>query len=201
MPCLTPPLHRRGAYALHFSGGMSHEPVEMQRSGERPTQKSRLASRRLATEDLHQLVVRSDTFENGETLPTRSTIDGDGSPPMICWDQPPSDAVSYALVCEDPDAPQSTPFVHWLVYAIPGHTRSLDSNLVAFREGKNGRGQEGYAPAAPPVGHGLHHYHFQLFALDNDPALPPDVSRDTLLDAMRGHVIAWGELVGTYERC
>jgi Raf kinase inhibitor-like YbhB/YbcL family protein len=145
--------------------------------------------------------VRSDTFEDGETLPTRSTIDGDGSPPIICWDSPQLEARSFALICEDPDSPQPTPFVHWLVYAIPGHTRSLDSNLVAFREGKNSRGQEGYAPAAPPVGHGVHHYHFQLFALDTDLALAADADRDELLSAIRGHVCAWGELVGTYERC
>ncbi len=173
----------------------------MQRSGERPTPKLRLASRELCLDDLARFVVCSDTFANGETLPTRCTIDGDGSPPLIRWDQPPSEALSFALICEDPDAPQPRPFVHWLVYAIPGHTRSLDSNLSAFREGKNGRGQEGYAPAAPPVGQGLHHYHFQLFALDTDLALPADVDRESLLDAIRGHVTAWGEIVGTYERC
>jgi Raf kinase inhibitor-like YbhB/YbcL family protein len=107
---------------------------------------------------------------------------------------------SFALICEDPDAKQPKPFVHWLVYAIPGHTRSVDSNLVAFREGKNSRGEEGYAPAAPPSGDRPHHYHFQLFALDREVMLAPDADRDELLNAIRGHVVAWGELVGTYER-
>jgi len=179
---------------------VSREPAETQNSKERPSPVSQLASRKLGLEGAERLVVRSDTFENGATLPTRSTVDGDGSPPLISWEGP-ANVQSFVLICEDPDAPQVTPFVHWLVYSIPGHTRSLDSNLIAFREGKNGRGQEGYAPAAPPVGHGAHHYHFQLFALDRDLTLPADVDRDELLRAMHGHVAAWGELVGTYERC
>jgi Raf kinase inhibitor-like YbhB/YbcL family protein len=168
--------------------------------GEHTSSSSRLAHNELGL-GIQSLELRSETFENGDTLPTRATIDGDGTPPFMYWDAPRVEAHSFALICEDPDAPRPEPFVHWLVYAIPSHTRSLDSNLVAFREGKNSRGQEGYAPAAPPHGDEPHHYHFQLFALDREVILPPDVDRGELIDAMRGHVVAWGELVGTYERC
>lgn len=103
------------------------------------------------------------------------------------------------LICEDPDAPGAAPFVHWLVYGIPGHVVELDDNVDEFREGKNGRGELGYMPPAPPAGTGVHHYHFQLFGLDTELDLDEGADLERLLAAMTGHVIAWGELIGTSE--
>jgi len=159
-----------------------------------------LASRRLGVEDLPQLELTSQDFQDGALLPTRATSDGDGTPPPLSWDPGSVTPASYVLICEDPDAPRATPFVHWLVYGISGTTRSLDANLGDFREGVNDHGEQGYAPASPPRGHGAHRYVFQLFGLDEELTLRGGVSYDRLLAAMKGHVIVWGQLVGIYER-
>ena len=92
------------------------------------------------------------------------------------------------------------PFVHWLVYGIPGHVHSTDSNLNDFRQRVNDRGQVGFAPAAPPRGDNFHRYVFQLLALDTELCLPVGRDYERLLAALAGHVIAWGELIGIYQR-
>lgn len=159
-----------------------------------------LASRRLGVESLPRLELKSQDFRDGELLPTRSTSDGDGSPPPLAWEPGTSKPAAYVVICEDPDAPRATPFVHWLVYGMSGEITSLDSNLAEFREGLNDDGERGYAPASPPAGHGRHRYYFQVFGLDRELTLPAGADYDRLLSAMKGHVVAWGQLVGLYER-
>lgn len=159
-----------------------------------------LATHRLGVLDLPRFRLASAEWREGQPLPTRSTSDGDGSPPPLIWDGVPGEPRSFVLICADPDAPRKAPFVHWLVYAIPGHVRALDSNVDEFREGLNSRGECGFHPAAPPPGSGLHRYYFQLFALDAETNLPPRASFDELLRAMAGHVTSWAEIVGTYAR-
>jgi Raf kinase inhibitor-like YbhB/YbcL family protein len=161
----------------------------------------KLASRKLAPNLTPTLSLRSPAFSPGKPLPISCTIDGAGTPPALAWDTVPDDTVSLALICEDPDAPFPEPFVHWLVYAIPATARAIAPPLPAgAREGQNSTLRSGFTPAAPPPAHGLHHYHFQLFALDTVSTFEPDVGRSMLLENMRGHVLAWGELVGTYQR-
>ncbi len=161
----------------------------------------KLASSRLVRAPLPNLSLSSKWFANGGKLPTRCSIDGEGVPPPLTWSDPPPRTRAFALICEDPDAPAPAPFVHWLVYGIAPGARSLDTTLgVDAREGKNSKLQTGFTPAAPPPGHGVHHYHFQLFALDAPLGLAPGEGRAALLDAMEGHILAFGELVGTYER-
>lgn len=159
-----------------------------------------LASRRLDALSLPRFELLSPEFRDGELLPTRSTVDGDGTPPPLSWGPLDPKAASYALVCEDPDAPRTTPFVHWIVYGIQGSTLSLDANLNDFREGLNSRGEVGFAPAAPPVGDGPHRYVFQLFALDIELTLPAGCDYDRILPALHGHVMVWGQLTGVYQR-
>jgi Raf kinase inhibitor-like YbhB/YbcL family protein len=159
-----------------------------------------LASRRLDALSLPRFDLLSSEFRNGEVLPTRSTIDGDGTPPPLSWGPLDPVPASYALICEDPDAPRTTPFVHWIVYGIPGGTLSLDANLNDFHEGLNSRGEVGFAPAAPPRGDGPHRYVFQLFALDTLLTLPAGRDYDRVLPALQGHVTVWGQLIGVYQR-
>lgn len=147
------------------------------------------------------LTVTSDWFENGESLPLRSTVDGEGVPPPLQWSEPPEASRELVLICEDPDAPKPEPFVHWLVYDISAETRSLDAESVTHaRVGQNSRLKLEFAPAAPPHGHGVHHYHFQLFALDAPLALDKGAGKSLVLEAMENHVIAHGEIIGTYLR-
>jgi Raf kinase inhibitor-like YbhB/YbcL family protein len=162
----------------------------------------KLVSRRLTETMAPRICVTSTAFAHDGPLPVSSTVDGEGTPPVLEWNDVPAEAQSLAVVCEDPDAPLPEPFVHWLVYAIPPSARSLDSRTLAeAKEGQNSRMSIGFAPAAPTPGHGLHHYHFQVFALDTPTSfLDAGVGRSALVEAIDGHVLAWGEVAGTYDR-
>lgn len=161
----------------------------------------KLASARLANGILPTLQISSDWFEQGASLPPRCSVDGEGLAPPLRWSKPPLDAKSLVLICEDPDAPMPEPYVHWLVYAIPATLEMLDeTTLPAVRQGENSKLKTGFTPAAPPPGHGVHHYHFQLFALDTPISLDRGAGRSKLYEAMLGHVVDWGELIGTYKR-
>ena len=162
----------------------------------------KLASRKLGNGELRSqtLAVSSSAFSEGGAIPTDYTADGGGYAPPVAWANVPESARSMVLVCEDPDAPMPKPFVHWLVYGLPAAVSSLESAPAFGREGKNSTMKAGYTPPAPPPGHGPHRYHFQVFALDTILELEPGAGRTALVDAMRGHVLAWGETVGTYER-
>ena len=93
----------------------------------------------------------------------------------------------------DPDAPFPEPYVHWMVYGIAPNA----SFGERYNEGKNSKLAIGFTPAAPPRGHGLHHYHFEVFALDAATDYDPGVGRSQLLEQMKGHVLGWGEVIGT----
>ncbi len=120
------------------------------------------------------------------------------------------EAQSYALVVEDPDAPMAQPFVHWLMWNIPGKAIAIPQGLPRTArpdelpgavQGRNSGGSVGWHGTKPPQGHGLHHYHFQLFALSAPlDHLRPDASLADLVDVLKGLTIASGELIGTYER-
>jgi Raf kinase inhibitor-like YbhB/YbcL family protein len=165
----------------------------------------KLASRRLASDAptraaTRTLGVSSTAFDDGDTLPVAFTTDGASIPPPIAWDNVPDEARSLALIVEDPDAPYPRPFVHWLVYSLPVAVSSMAAAPAGARQGRNSKLEIGYTGAAPPPGHGTHRYHFQLFALDTILELPEGAGRTALVNAMRGHVLAWGEIVGTYQR-
>jgi len=161
----------------------------------------KLASHKLAAGRSPKLGVRSVAFEPGVSLPISCTVDGVGAPPPLNFSAVPLAAQSLVVMCEDPDAPQLEPYVHWLVYGIPGTASDVDAQTQHdYHIGQNGKSELGFAPAAPPPGHGLHNYHFQVFALDIPLALAAGAERGELLSAMTGHVLAWGEIVGTYER-
>jgi Raf kinase inhibitor-like YbhB/YbcL family protein len=161
----------------------------------------KLASRRLASDQAPSIRVHSVAFEPGTPLPVSCTIDGVGAPPALRFAHVPEAAQSLVVMCEDPDAPQLDPFLHWLVYGIPGRASDVDAQTQHdYCIGENSRSEQSYTPAAPPPGHGLHHYHFQVFALAVPLAFAAGKTREDLCDAMSGHVLAWGEIVGTYER-
>ncbi len=183
--------------------GIAHEVVKKLGSVARPLRSgsNNLASVKLGVKHLPLLKVSTEAFRAGETLPISATADGENVPPTLTWSGVPANAESLVVLCEDPDAPLPKPFVHWMVYGVPARDATLDAPLLAIaQQGKNTMGAVGYTGAAPPPGHGVHHYHFQVFALDTKLDLGPSAGRGALLDAMRGHVIAAGDLVGTYAR-
>jgi Raf kinase inhibitor-like YbhB/YbcL family protein len=145
------------------------------------------------------LSVASESFESGDRVPARHTLDGENLSPSLSWSDLPEGTRSIAVVCEDPDAPSGI-FVHWVAWGIDPDAGGLDEGESAPREGQNGFGNEGYDGPAPPPGHGEHRYFFRVYALDTELELGASTSKQDLDAAIEGHVLAAGELMGTYER-
>ncbi|HEY3950941.1 YbhB/YbcL family Raf kinase inhibitor-like protein [Phenylobacterium sp.] len=131
----------------------------------------------------------------------------DNISPPLRWTAVP-DAKAWAVVVEDPDAPQEAPFVHWMIWNIPGPARGLPEGVAntpglatphGAVQGRNGQHGFGYFGPLPPAGHGLHHYYFQVFALDEAIDMGPETPLHDLLNALKARTLASGELVATYE--
>jgi Raf kinase inhibitor-like YbhB/YbcL family protein len=149
---------------------------------------------------LAKLEMTSDAFQNGQPIPTQFTCDGADQTPALHWSDPPAATKSFALVIDDPDAPSGT-FRHWGVYDIPASARSIGGGQRVGTEVNNDKGTKGYTGPCPPPGHGPHHYHFKLFALDVDQLnVSSNAKIADIESAARQHAIAEGELIGTYER-
>jgi len=146
-------------------------------------------------------------FHNGDYIPVEFTCDGDDVNPPIFIGHVDSSARSLVIIVDDPDAPAGT-FTHWIAWNIPP-LGEIPKGLpaqpeveapVSLVQGRNDFGKIGYGGPCPPRGHGVHHYHFRVYALDTTLDLKPGSSREELERAMRGHVIQQGELIGLYER-
>jgi len=154
------------------------------------------------------LELESPAFAYGARLPERFTADGEGVSPPLVWRDPPPGTACFALIVEDPDAPAPSPLVHAVVWNIPADSRHLAEGAIApdgdgTAEGDVGRNSfytQGWLPPDPPTGHGNHDYVFQLFALNDIPAVSRNPGRDDLIEALEGRVLAAGLLVGTYSR-
>ncbi|HXG41942.1 MAG TPA: YbhB/YbcL family Raf kinase inhibitor-like protein [Dehalococcoidia bacterium] len=151
------------------------------------------------------LVVQSAAFSPGDPIPARYTCDGGDVSPPLSWFGAPKGTVSYVLVMDDPDAPGGG-FVHWLLYDLPADLQSLPEGIPVggqwvrgALQGRNDAGRVGYSGPCPPRGP-AHRYRFSLYALDTFLRLGPGASLERLARAMSGHVLAWGQLVGTYAR-
>jgi Raf kinase inhibitor-like YbhB/YbcL family protein len=160
----------------------------------------KLASRKLCG-GAPSIDVKSRAFQAGAPLPPSSSADGGGTPPPLEWGAVPTETKSLVVMCEDPDAPLPEPFLHWTVYGIPPTVHALSGASVGrWKEGENSTLRTGFTGAAPPPGHGVHRYHFQVFALDTELPLDTGAGRGALLGAMKDHVLAFGDLLGTYQR-
>ena len=149
---------------------------------------------------LAKLTLTSDAFQNGRPIPTQFTCDGADRTPSLKGDEPPAGTKSFALVIDDPDAPSGT-FRHWGVFDIPASARSIGDSQHVGTEVANDFGKPGYGGPCPPKGHGPHHYHFKLFALNTEKlGVPSSAKVADVESAAKQHAIAQGELVGTYER-
>jgi Raf kinase inhibitor-like YbhB/YbcL family protein len=151
------------------------------------------------------LELTSTAFRTGEAIPRPYTGDGRNASPPLQWRDPPADTRSFALVCEDPDAPRGT-FTHWVVFNLPPESRELSEGVPAeatlpngTKQGSNDFGKVGYGGPAPPPGK-PHRYFFKLYALDRTLELQPRATRAQLLAAVKGHVLGEADLMGTYKR-
>jgi Raf kinase inhibitor-like YbhB/YbcL family protein len=133
---------------------------------------------------------------------------GKGISPPLRWSSLPAGTQSVVLMMEDPNAVSPLPFVHWTLINLPPNLRALPEDIrKAFeplrgqpaRQGSNSKSERGYFGPRPPAGDPPHPYHFQIFALDTKLDLPDGFNRHALLQAMSGHVLAEGELVGSFQ--
>ncbi|HEY3340525.1 MAG TPA: YbhB/YbcL family Raf kinase inhibitor-like protein [Anaerolineae bacterium] len=146
----------------------------------------------------------STAFHNEQPIPSKYTCDGEDVSVPLQWADQPANTTSFALIMDDPDAPSGT-YVHWVIYNLPANSRALaesiplDATLTdGSLNGQNSAKRSGYTGPCPP--NGKHRYFFKLYALDLLLTLTPGATKDQLLGAMQGHVLAQAELMGTYQR-
>lgn len=143
--------------------------------------------------------ITSTAFKEGENIPRIYTCDDQNISPPLSWSGVPQGSLSLALIIEDPDAPSGT-FDHWVLFNLPPDLSSLSQdNRTVGTPGKNGFGRVGYGGPCPPRGSN-HRYYFKLFALDTDVVLKSGASKAQLESAMRGHILAQGQLMALYGR-
>lgn len=148
----------------------------------------------------------STGFSDGQRIPKRFTCEGEDLSPPLAWSGAPPATRSFLLACDDPDAPAGT-WHHWSLFNVPATATDLKEGLSraahvdAMRQAINDFGEMGYRGPCPPRGHGTHHYHFRLLALDIDQLSVKERAKCKEVEtAARSHVIAAAELVGTYSR-
>jgi hypothetical protein len=154
--------------------------------------------------DAAAMLLSSTAFANGQAIPGKYTCHGQDISPPLQWSGVPPQAKSIALTVEDPDAPSGT-FTHWVIFNVPATATGFPENVAktaalpnGVQQGNNSFGNIGYNGPCPPGGK-PHHYIFKIYALDTTLTLDSNVGRQELLSAMNNHILAHGELTGTYQ--
>lgn len=160
------------------------------------------ASPQLQPKTAQEMKLESSAFEANGMIPVQYTCDGQDISPPLSWDTPPAGTQSLALIVDDPDAPGGT-FVHWVAYNLSADSQQLpeavlNQNFKGGAQGKSSFGKLGYGGPCPPKG--THRYFFKLYALDQKLGLEPGKTKEQVLQAMEGHVLATSELIGRYQR-
>ena len=159
--------------------------------------------------------VTSSAFDHHGMVPESNSAYGENVSIDLTWADLPEGTQQLALICDDPKVVEigmrEQPFVHWVMYNIPASASGLPAGLPSDAtlemeglegavNGLNGLGRPGYFGPRPPANGQLHAYHFRVYALDDALNLEPGLGKAELLDAMNGHVLATGMLMGHYER-
>ncbi|NLF77063.1 MAG: YbhB/YbcL family Raf kinase inhibitor-like protein [Chloroflexi bacterium] len=145
------------------------------------------------------LQITSPAFSEGGSIPAKFTCTGENVSPALAWTGAPDGVRSCALIMDDPDAPRGT-WVHWVVFNLPGDRSDLPEAVgqAAGVQGTNSWGRTGYGGPCPPSG--THRYFFKLYVLDTALNLKAGASKEDVLRAMEGHILAQGQLMGTYHK-
>jgi Raf kinase inhibitor-like YbhB/YbcL family protein len=153
----------------------------------------------------HKFAMYSSAFKNGEKIPTNYTADGANVSPPLAWGTAPDGTKSFALICEDPDAPMGT-WTHWLIYDIPGDQKGLKQGIPAdatlsdgTKQGITSFNRVGYGGPSPPKGK-PHRYFFKLYALDSMSKLAAATDINSLKGVIKAHTLSESDLMGTYGR-
>jgi Raf kinase inhibitor-like YbhB/YbcL family protein len=155
----------------------------------------------VARADTGRIFITSPDFQQEALMPAADTCDGSNTHPALSWEGVPTGTKTLALIADDPDSPKGT-WTHWVVYDIPINTNTLRGTLPdSIRQGKNSFGATGYGGPCPPPGDKAHRYYFRMYALNTTLDLSPDSTGSAALkQAMKGHILAQGELMGRYQR-
>lgn len=156
-------------------------------------------------ENIEKLVITSNAFKEGEAIPKKYSGYGEDISPDIIWSKPPIGTKGFAVICEDPDAPIGI-WVHWIIFNIPRKAASLPEGMPRREalpdgtiQGVNDFKRVGYDGPRPPFG--THRYFFKVYALDTYPLkVGGNVTKDDLLKAMEGNILAEGTLMGRYSK-
>jgi Raf kinase inhibitor-like YbhB/YbcL family protein len=174
--------------SLSISAGCQNKPAEVSSRG--------------ATMSIE---LSSPAFREGETIPKQCTGDGKDISPPLKWGEPPASTRSFALICDDPDAPRGT-WVHWVLFNLPADLRVLPEGVPVkedlpngAKQGTNDFSKIGWGGPAPPPGK-PHRYYFKLYAVDTELDLPAGAKKAELIAAMKGHIVGEGQLMGRYGR-
>ncbi|MCI0470838.1 MAG: YbhB/YbcL family Raf kinase inhibitor-like protein [Candidatus Aminicenantes bacterium] len=146
----------------------------------------------------------SPAFQHEGKIPDKFSCKGEDISPALAWENPPAGTKSFALICDDPDAPMGT-WDHWLLFNIPAADREIPEAIPCRREiangarhGKNSWGRSDYGGPCPPGG--THRYFFRLYALDTLLDLKPGASKKEIKKAMEKHILAEAELMGKFSK-
>jgi len=151
------------------------------------------------------LALSSTAFRDGETIPAKYTCQGQDMSPPLMWSEPSDGNQAFAVIMDDPDAPGGA-FTHWVLFNLARDSRELPEAIPPKEQltggalqGRNDFGRICYAGPCPPPGP-AHRYRFTIYALDQPLTLGSGASKQMVLDAMQGHIVAKGQLTGTYGR-
>ncbi len=151
-----------------------------------------------------ELEISSSAFEDGELIPKKYTCDGEDVSPPLSWTQLPKETKSIVLICDDPDAPMGT-WVHWVLFGLSPDTLQLSEGISNEKEviggakhGLNDFRRYGYGGPCPPGG--THRYFFKLYAVDTQVDLNAGATKKEVLNAIKGHILEEGQLMGLYSR-
>jgi Raf kinase inhibitor-like YbhB/YbcL family protein len=166
---------------------------------------SKLPSTPTPMEGMVEFRVSSEAFDEGDIIPQKYTCDGADLSPPLSWSHVPKGTQSLVLIVDDPDAPTRT-WVHWVLYNIPGSRTSLPEGVRLSQDvsefgsqGYTDFGRPGYGGPCPPSG-GAHRYFFKIYALDQSLNLPQNPTKEDVEQAMEGHILGLGQLMGKYSR-
>lgn len=167
---------------------------------------SKLASKSALSGGLWTVKVQSPAFKHEGEIPEKYTQEGMNVSPPLKWSAGPAGVKEWVVIVEDADnkvtggAEKGRPTLHWMVYGIPGNVHELPegaASQVTYLQGKNYKGETGYAGPMPPPGK-KHRYYFQVFALDSEQSFAPGMTRTQLAEKFKGNVLSKGQLIGTY---
>jgi Raf kinase inhibitor-like YbhB/YbcL family protein len=151
-----------------------------------------------------QMEITSSAFDEGAMIPEKYTCDDMDISPPLTWSNVPEGTMTFAIICDDPDAPMGT-WVHWVLFNIPPNINELSEDVPASeilpngaKQGKNDFGKIGYGGPCPPGG--IHRYYFKVYALSEELNEKAGISKSELLKAMEGNILSEGRLMGRYKR-